>query len=92
MFTTQASNHFPTRIRVDNGDYIFYVYQDKLMKSKPLPETEEDAYDNGFLVITEYDSQFAMYYLCIGNEEYTGSLEKLEGILYDWSISEGYKW
>jgi hypothetical protein len=92
QFIPQVSNHFSKRIRVNTGDSIFYVYPDKLMESIPLPETEEDAIGDGFLVISEYDSKFCTYYLCIANEEYIGSLDKLESILYDWSLSEGYQW
>jgi len=80
------------RIEDFQTEDVFYVYPDHLQKSSPLPETLEDAYGNGFLTISLYDSKFATWYLNIANEEYTGSLQKLESILYDWAVSEGYSW
>ena len=78
------------------GDYqtddVFNVYLDRIQQCASLPESLEDAYGNGFLTISLYDSKFATWYLNIGNEEYTGSLQKLEAILYDWAVSEGYSW
>ena len=79
-------------IRIEDSqlDDVFYVYIDRIQQSQSLPETLDDAYGNGFLTI---ESQSAgQYYLNIGNEEYTGTLQKLESILYQWAISEGYQW
>lgn len=78
------------RIEDYQTDDVFYVYPDEKQKHLPLPESLDDAYGNGFLTISMYDSKFATWYLNIANEEYTGSLQKLESILYDWAISEGY--
>ncbi len=78
------------RIEDFQTDDVFYVYPDKHQKNVPLPESLDDAYGNGFLTISLCDSKFGTYYLNIANEEYTGSLQKLESILYDWAISEGY--
>lgn len=80
------------RIEDYQTEDVFYVYPDNLQKSQPLPESLEDACANGFLTISFYDSKFATWYMNIGNEEYTGSLQKLERILYDWAVSEGYVW
>lgn len=78
------------RIEDSQTDDVFYVYPDNLQKSKSLPETLDDAYGNGFLTISLWDDKFDTWYLNIENEEYTGSLQKLESILYNWSKSEGY--
>jgi hypothetical protein len=80
------------RIKDFDNDDVFYVYPDNLQKSSPLPETLENAYDNGFLTISFYDSKFATWYLNIANEEYTGSLQEMEKILYEWAMSEGYRY
>lgn len=77
-------------IEASENNGFFYVYPDSLQKSTPLPETLDDALGNGFLTISLlHDDE---WYLNIANEEYTGSLEKLESILYEWAISEGYSW
>lgn len=80
-------------VRVDDfqKDDTFYVYPDNLQKSEPLPETLDDAYGNGFLTISLWDDKFDTWYMTIGNEEYTGSLQKLESVLYAWASSEGYQ-
>lgn len=78
------------RIEDSQTDDVFYVYPDNLQKSKPLPETLDDAYGDGFLTISLWDDKFGTWYLNIENEEYTGSLQKLESILYDWAMSEGF--
>ena len=78
------------RIEDSQNDDVFYVYPDNLQKSKPLPETLDDAYGNGFLTISLWDDKFGTWYLNIANEEYTGSLQKLESILYDWAMTEGF--
>lgn len=79
-------------VRVDDSqtDDTFYVYPDSRQKSETLPETLDDAYGNGFLTISLWDDKFDSWYLNIGNEEYKGSRQKLEAILYEWSLSEGY--
>ena len=81
-----------TRIEDYVTEDVFNVYLDRIQQCASLPETLEDAYGNGFLTISLYDSKFATWYLNIANEEYTGSLQKLERILYDWAVSEGYSW
>lgn len=78
------------RIEDSQNDDVFHVYPDNLQKSKPLPETLDDAYGDGFLTISLWDDKFGTWYLNIANEEYTGSLQKLESILYDWAMSEGF--
>lgn len=78
------------RIEDSQTDDVFYVYPDNLQKSKSLPETLDDAYGNGFLTISLWDDKFDTWYLNIANEEYTGSLQKLESILYNWAQSEGF--
>lgn len=81
------------RIEDPFNDDVFYVYPDLHdQKNRQLPETLDDAYGNGFLTISLWDDKFNIWYLNIGNEEYTGSREKLESILYEWAISEGYQW
>lgn len=81
-----------TRIEDYVTEDVFNVYLDRIQQCASLPETLEDAYGNGFLTISLYDSKFATWYLNIANEEYTGSLQKLECILYEWAVSEGYSW
>jgi len=78
------------RIEDDQTDDVFYVFPDVTQRNQPLPETLDDAYGNGFLTISLWDSKFSTYYLNIANEEYTGSFQKLSHILYDWAQSEGY--
>jgi hypothetical protein len=78
------------RIEDSQTDDVFYVYPDNLQKSKSLPETLDDAYGDGFLTISLWDDKFDTWYLNIANEEYTGSLQKLESILYNWAQSEGF--
>jgi hypothetical protein len=79
------------RIEDDQTEDVFYVYPDSDQKES-LPDSLEDAYDRGFLTISLYDSKFATFYLNIANEEYTGSLQKMERILYEWALSENYSW
>lgn len=78
------------RIEDTQKDDVFYVYLDRIQQCYSLPETLDDAYGNGFLTIEAHSP--GEYYLNIGNEEYTGSLHKLESILYNWAISENYSW
>lgn len=78
------------RIEDSQTDDVFYVYPDNLQKSKSLPETLDDAYGDGFLTISLWDDKFDTWYLNIANEEYTGSLQKLQTILYNWAQSEGF--
>lgn len=78
------------RIEDSQTDDVFYVYPDNLQKSESLPETLDDAYGDGFLTISLWDDKFGTWYLNIENEEYTGSLQKLESILYDWAMTEGF--
>lgn len=78
------------RIEDSQNDDVFYVYPDNLQKSKSLPESLDDAYGDGFLTISLWDDKFGTWYLNIANEEYTGSLQKLESILYDWAMTEGF--
>ena len=78
------------RIEDSQTDDVFYVYPDNLQKSKSLPETLDDAYGDGFLTISLWNDKFDTWYLNIANEEYTGSLQKLESILYNWAQSEGF--
>jgi hypothetical protein len=80
------------RIEDYDTDDVFFVYPDRIQQCESLPKSLDDAYGNGFLTISLYDSKFATWYLNIGNEEYTGSLQKLESILYEWALSEGYSW
>jgi hypothetical protein len=80
------------RIEDHQTDDVFFVYPDRIQQCASLPESLDDAYGNGFLTISLYDSKFATWYLNIANEEYTGSLHKLESILYEWALSEGYSW
>ena len=79
-------------VRIEDSltDDVFYVYPDNLQKSKSLPETLDDAYGDGFLTISLWDDKFDTWYLNIANEEYTGSLQKLQTILYNWAQSEGF--
>jgi hypothetical protein len=78
------------RIEDYQTDDVFYVFPDEHQKSVSLPESLDDAYGQGFLTISLYDSKFSTWYLNIANEEYTGSFQKLKTILYDWAMSEGY--
>jgi hypothetical protein len=78
------------RIEDDQTDDVFHVYLDRIQQSVSLPESLDDAYGNGFLTISLHGPD--QYYLNIGNEEYTGTLQKLESILYEWALSEGYSW
>lgn len=74
------------RIKDHQTDDVFNVYDE----GKSLPKTLDDAYGDGFLTISLHDSKSNTWYLNIANQEYIGSLQKLEPILYDWAISEGY--
>ena len=71
---------------------IFCVFPDNQQKSEVLPEALDDAYGNGFLTISLWDDKFDTWYLNIGSEEYKGSRQQLESILYEWATSEGYHW
>ena len=73
---------------IHDGSALFYVFPDRLTKG--LPSSLEDAFDQGFLVITCLDN--GQYYLNIANEQYTGAFEGLALILFDWALSEGYHW
>jgi hypothetical protein len=73
---------------IHDGSDLFYVFPDRLTKG--LPSSLEDAFDQGFLVITCLDN--GQYYLNIANEQYTGAFEGLALILFDWALSEGYHW
>lgn len=68
------------------------MYVDRIQQQESLPNNLDDAYGNGFLTISLQDIKSNTWYLNIANQEYTGSLLKLEGILYDWAVSEGYEW
>jgi hypothetical protein len=93
MVTEQFSAVFPTRFRIEDDDELFWVYPDKLMQSKPLPETAEDAILDGFPTINSYGSITPKYYLQLENHEYISeSLTHLEQLLYNWAIQEGYQW
>lgn len=85
-------NFQQSSIRIEDSqlDDVFYVYVDRIQQCASLPESLDDSYGNGFLTI-ELQSP-GQCYLNIGNEEYTGPLENLEWILYNWAISEGYSW
>ena len=77
------------RIHDAQLDDVFYVYPDKLQaKRYPIPRTLEEAYDNGFLVIEAHSP--GVYYLRIGNMEWEGPMSKLERVLHEWALSEGY--
>jgi hypothetical protein len=78
------------RIEDNQNDDVFYVYPDSIQQSINLPETLDDAYGNGFLTISL--SGPGQYYLNIANEEYTGTLQEMESILYEWALSENYSW
>jgi hypothetical protein len=72
-------------------DDVFYVYPDKLQQSRPIPTCLDDAYGDGWLTIETQSPGF--YSLTIANQTYkSSSLLKLERLLFDWSISEGYVW
>jgi hypothetical protein len=93
MVTEQFSAVFPTRLRIENADELFWVYPDKLMADKPLPESAEDAILDGFLTIDSYGALIPTYYLQLENQEYIStSLPELEQILYTWASEEGYQW
>jgi hypothetical protein len=87
-------NFLSASIRVEDHqtEDVFNVYLDRIQQCQSLPESLEDAYGNGFLTISLYDSKFATWYLNIANEEYTGPLQKLERILFDWATAEGYEY
>jgi hypothetical protein len=74
---------------ISSGPDLFYVFPDKSADS--LPDTLEDAFDQGFLVITCTDKP-GQYGLTIANENYLGGFEGLALILFDWAHSEGYQW
>jgi hypothetical protein len=92
MSTSLNFSRSAVRIEDFQTEDVFYVYPDKRQKNLPLPESLDDAYGNGFLTISLWDSKFATWYLNIANEEYTGSFQKMESILYDWAVSEGYSY
>lgn len=69
----------------------FYVYADQhnAIHLTPAPTGADDAMERGLLVIEQSTSD--TFYLCIQNNEYFGSLPEMENILYEWAISENYK-
>ncbi len=72
-------------------DDVFYVHPDKVQQCRPIPSCLEDAYGDGWLTIETQSPGF--YSLTIANQTYSSSsLLKLERLLFDWSISEGYVW
>lgn len=72
-------------------DDVFYIYPDKLQQSRPIPSCLDDAYGDGWLTIEIRSPGF--YSLTIANQTYQeSSLLKLERILFNWSLSEGYAW
>jgi hypothetical protein len=73
---------------IANGPELFYVFPDRLTKG--LPSSLDDAFDQGFLVITCLNN--GQYYLNIANEQYTGDFEGLALILFNWAHGEGYNW
>lgn len=73
---------------ISNGAELFYAFPDRLTTN--LPSTLDDAFDQGFLVITCLNN--GQYYLNIANEQYTGDFEGLALILFDWAHGEGYNW
>lgn len=73
---------------IANGPELFYVFPDH--KTKGLPSSLDDAFDQGFLVIACLNN--GQYYLNIANEQYTGDFEGLALILFDWAHGEGYQW
>jgi hypothetical protein len=79
------------RVEDHQTDDVFYVYPDKMQRDQPLPETLDDAYGNGFLTISLWDSKFATWYLNIANGEYAGPLHEMQMILYKWAKDEGYQ-
>jgi hypothetical protein len=81
-----------TRIGDHNCDDVFYVYADAIQRQNhKTPQTLEDAYGDGFLVIEATSP--GMYCLTIGNNIYENSnIWELEQILFNWSLSEGYQW
>lgn len=78
------------RVEDHQTEDVFYVYPDRTQQQQQLPETLEDAYDNGFLTISYYGGICSYWYLNIANEEYTGPLHEMQRILWDWAKSEGY--
>jgi hypothetical protein len=79
------------RVEDHQTDDVFYVYPDRIQSKQQLPKTLDDAYGNGFLTINLHDSKFGVWYLNIANEEYIGSLDEMQIILYDWAQGEGYQ-
>lgn len=76
-------------LSLQTGD-AFYIYPDKWQQPFPIPATLDDAYGDGYLVIELHSD---LYYLQLENQLYTDSnLLKLEAILFNWGISEGYIW
>jgi hypothetical protein len=73
---------------ISNGTELFYVFPD--LSTVGLPTTLEQAFDEGYLVITCLE--VGRYGLQIASEQYIGDFEGLALILFDWANSEGYKW
>ena len=73
---------------ISDGPNLFYVFPD--ISTVGLPITLEQAFDEGYLVITCLD--VGRYNLQIANEQYTGAFDGLALILFDWASSDGYKW
>jgi hypothetical protein len=73
---------------ISNGAELFYVFPD--LSTVGLPTTLEQAFDEGYLVIT--CSNVGKYGLQIASEQYVGDFEGLALILFDWANSEGYRW
>jgi hypothetical protein len=69
-----------------DGANLFYVFPE--VSTVGLPTTLEQAFDEGYLVITCLDA--GRYCLEIANESYIGAFEGLALILFDWANSEGY--
>ena len=73
---------------ISDGPNLFYVFPD--ISTVGLPTTLEQAFDEGYLVITCVD--VGRYSLQIANEQYVGAFDGLALILFDWASSEGYIW
>lgn len=79
------------RVGDHNADDVYYTYIPSGNCHGILPDTAEEAYEAGFLIIEATSP--GKYYLRISNQEYeSDSIFTLEQILFKWAIEEGYRW
>lgn len=89
-FYDQLSKFRDSRRLLSNSSEMFYIFPDCRQENYPVPATISDAMRYGFVVIASVGD--GRYSLEIASENYIGSMFGLELILFEWALSEGYRW